>query len=208
MEYNVKNQIEYIDVSLLKKSNKNPRTIKNKEFSMLCESIKNDPSFMELRPLLVDENNEIYAGNQRFNACLTLGWKKVPIIKTVGLTKEQKEERMLKDNLHSGEFDLAILHDEFNNELVKCLMGENVFDDLVEKDEFKVTDEKYIEDMELKNFENHDYVVFAFDDIRDFLFILEKFGISNVNCSFSPKSKKIGLGRVLNGKLLVDILRR
>ena len=207
--YEVQDKVEYMDVSVLKKSNKNPRVIKNQQFSMLCDSIKEDPKFMELRPILVDEHNCIYAGNQRYQACITMGWKKVPVIKTFGLTDEMKEERMLKDNLHSGDFDLLMLRDNFDNEMVKNLMGDDIFKDIEdEEDKVNVIDEKYIEEMELKNFENHDYIVFAFEDLRDFLFILQQFGIEKVNSSFSPKTKKIGIGRVINGKRLVDVIRR
>lgn len=201
-------KIEYIDISILKKSNKNPRKIKNRAFYRLIESIKKDPKFLELRPILVDENYEIYAGNQRYAACLMLNWKEVPIVKTIGLTEEQKKERMLRDNLHAGEFDFQILKDDFDNDMVKDVFDDpDVFSSLEEKEEEKAfTESKLVEQMELKNFESHDYIVFAFNDIRDYLFVLQKMGIGKVDGSLSPKTKKIGIGRVVDGKSLARLL--
>lgn len=209
MSKEITEKIEYVDVALLKKCNKNPRKIKNRAFYRLIESIKKDPKFLELRPILVDENYEIYAGNQRYAACLMLNWKEVPVVKTAGLTPGQKKERMLRDNLHAGEFDFQMLKDDFDNDMVKDIFDDpDVFNILDEKkEEEKVfSDAKLVEQMELKNFESHDYLVFAFNDIRDYLFVLQKLGIGKVDGSLSPKTKKIGIGRVVDGKSLARLL--
>lgn len=203
----IENKVEYVNIDLLKKNPKNPRNIKPRKLSKLIESIKNDPKFLELRPILVDENYEIYAGNQRYQACVILNYKEVPIIMTKGISKELKEERMLKDNLHSGEFDFEKLKDEFDNEQVKYIFDdEEVFENLKEKVKEDETDKQLIKDMELKNFESYDYLVFCFNDVRDFLYALNKFGIGKVNCSYSEKKQKIGIGRVIDGKELVKII--
>lgn len=203
----VENNVQYVPVSLLKKCNTNPRVIKNRRFSKLCDSIKNDPKFLEMRPILCNKDYEIYAGNQRYAACVILGWKEVPCIVS-DVSEEQRQARMLKDNLHAGEFDFQILHDKYDNNLVKDEFDdEKVFDILEDKEE-KPKESRYAESMELKNFESHDYIVFAFDDSRDYINILQKLGIGKVDSSFSPKLSKIGIGRVLNGKVLADILRR
>ena len=100
-----------------------------------------------------------------------------------------------------------MLKDNFDNELVV-----DVFDDDKIFDDFsppptKDSSTSYVESMELKNFENHDYIVFAFDDYRDFILALQYLDIPKVNVSFSPKIKKIGIGRVLDGKKLVGLFR-
>ncbi len=201
-------KVEYVSVSTLKKHNKNPRVIKNRNFHLLMESIKKDPKFLEARPILCDEDMIIYAGNQRYQACLTLGWKEVPVIITRGLSEEQKKERMLRDNLHSGEFDINILYNDFDNDLVKSVFDDDkIFEDLIGKEpEPQIDDTRVFEEMELKNFESHDYLVFAFSDYRDFLIALQKLNIGKVNACFSPKGKKIGIGRVLDGKILVGLI--
>lgn len=55
----------------------NPRKISDGAFTKLCESIQQDPEFMETRPIVIDETNAILGGNQRQYAILSLlegGW--------------------------------------------------------------------------------------------------------------------------------------
>lgn len=201
----ITDKIQYVPVSLLKKNNKNPRIVKNAKFAKLCESIKKDPLFLELRPILCDKNYEIYAGNQRFSACVVLGYKEVPCIVS-DVDQKTKERRIIEDNLHAGEFDYVSLKDDFDEELLKDLFDdEKLFEE--EKKEEVVADSKYVESMELKNFESYDYIVFAFNDSRDYLNVCQKLGIGRVDASFSPKIKKIGMGRVVDGKTLAGLVR-
>lgn len=68
-----------VKLSTLTLNDRNPRTIKTEAFNRLCESIKRDPEFMVLRPIVVDEKNVILGGNQRHRACVVLGMKDVPV---------------------------------------------------------------------------------------------------------------------------------
>ena len=83
---------------------------------------------LELRPIIVDEKGEILAGNQRYRACIELGMKEVPVIKAEDLTDEQKQEFIVKDNLHSGEFDYNLLSAFYDHEQL-AEWGLNVFND-------------------------------------------------------------------------------
>jgi hypothetical protein len=58
--------------------------------------------------------------------------------------------------------------------------------------------------MELQAFEHYDYLLFMFKDIRDWLRVLQLLNVTKVDFSISRKTQKIGLGRVLNGKTLLE----
>jgi site-specific DNA-methyltransferase (adenine-specific) len=94
-----------IKLLTLKLSDRNPRTIKGEAFERLCESIKRDPEFMVLRPIVVDEENVILGGNQRYRACRHLGMAEVPAewVKVAnGLTPEQRKRFVVVDNAPDG----------------------------------------------------------------------------------------------------------
>ena len=94
----------------------NPRIIKDDKFKKLVQSIKDFPQMLELRPIVVDENNIILGGNMRFKACIEAGLKEVFIIKANDLTEEQKHEFIVKDNVGFGEWDWDMLANDFNAE--------------------------------------------------------------------------------------------
>jgi hypothetical protein len=106
-----------IKLSTLKPNTGNPRFIKDEKFKKLCESIKQFPRMMELRPIILDENNIILGGNMRFTALKELGYKDVPpewVKYAEGLTEEQKQEFIIKDNVGFGDWDWDILANEWD----------------------------------------------------------------------------------------------
>lgn len=94
----------------------NPRIIKDDKFKKLVKSINDFPQMLELRPIVVDEDNIILGGNMRFKACIEAGLKEVFIIKANDLTEEQKHEFIVKDNVGFGEWDWDILANEWDTE--------------------------------------------------------------------------------------------
>lgn len=94
----------------------NPRIIKDSKFVKLVRSIKDFPQMLEIRPIVVDENNIILGGNMRFKACIEAGLKEVFVIKANDLTEEQKHEFIVKDNVGFGEWDWDILANEWDTE--------------------------------------------------------------------------------------------
>lgn len=82
----------------------NPRLIKDKRFKELCESLKRDPDFLRLRPVLCTKDGTIYAGNQRYRAAVHLELPTVPTIVT-DISEALAKERALKDNNQFGEWD-------------------------------------------------------------------------------------------------------
>jgi len=88
----------------------NPREINEKEFKDLCNDIRKDPNFLMQRPPLVNlitkENRKIaYAGNQRLKAAKHNGLNEIWVWVENDVPKTIQQERMLKDNLHRGEWN-------------------------------------------------------------------------------------------------------
>jgi site-specific DNA-methyltransferase (adenine-specific) len=60
---------------------------------------------LELRPIVIDENNMVLGGNMRLKACLEAGLTDVPVIHANNLSEEKKKEFIVKDNVGYGEWD-------------------------------------------------------------------------------------------------------
>ena len=106
-------KIEKVKLSEIKPNPKNPRLIKDEKFKKLVKSIKEFPQMLELRPIVVDENNIILGGNMRFKALKEAGHTEVSIVRANNLTSEQKDEFIVKDNVGFGEWDWDSLANEW-----------------------------------------------------------------------------------------------
>ena len=107
---------------------KNPRLIRNEKYLEQKKSIEETPEMMDLRPVIIDEDDIILGGHQRWRACKELKWKDVPVmqytrekhLKSESFTKFNKTyelvcaEIVIKDNTHYGEFDYDILANEWD----------------------------------------------------------------------------------------------
>jgi DNA modification methylase len=74
---------------------------------------------LELRPIVVDENNIVLGGNMRLKACKEAGLKEVFIVKADNLTELQKDEFIVKDNVGFGEWDWDMLANEWDVEKIQ-----------------------------------------------------------------------------------------
>ena len=109
-------KVEKVKISEVKNNPSNPRLIKDDKFRKLVKSIQEFPQMLELRPIVVDENNIVLGGNMRLKACKEAGLKDVYIVKAENLTEEQKQEFIVKDNVGFGEWDWDALANEFDIE--------------------------------------------------------------------------------------------
>ena len=109
-------QVSKVKISEVKTNPKNPRLIKDDKFKKLVKSIKEFPEMLELRPIVVDENNIVLGGNMRLKACKEAGLKEVFIVKADNLTDLQKDEFIVKDNVGFGEWDWDMLANEWDTE--------------------------------------------------------------------------------------------
>lgn len=107
---------EKVKISSIVPNVSNPRVIKDGKFKKLVKSIKEFPQMLEIRPIVVDEDNVILGGNMRYKACQEAGLKEVHIIKVTDLTEDQKNEFIVKDNVGFGEWDWDVLANEWNAE--------------------------------------------------------------------------------------------
>lgn len=101
----------------------NPRTLKDKAFKELKESLDKDREFIKARPIIVSmaegRENTVIAGNMRLQAIKSLGWATVPVVEVRDASVEQEKEWMVKDNLHKGEWDFEKLADNFELDFLK-----------------------------------------------------------------------------------------
>ena len=117
--------IEYVDIDLVKPSDKNSRTHTKEQVQQIADSMC---KFGWVNPILVDENYEIIAGHGRLMAGKLLGYTKVPIAKLCHLSEKEKLGLLVADNritenagwddeklqevmqqLHDENFDLSVL---------------------------------------------------------------------------------------------------
>ena len=109
-----------MDIALIKPNPNNPRVIRDAKFKQLVRSIQEFPEMLELRPIVVNEDMITLGGNMRLRACIEAGLTDVPVVIAIGLTEEQQQEFIIKDNVGFGEWDwddLANNWDEANLKL-------------------------------------------------------------------------------------------
>jgi ParB-like chromosome segregation protein Spo0J len=105
-------------ISQIKPNPENPRIIKDHKFKQLVESIKSFPQMLELRPIVIDENNVVLGGNMRLKACIEAGLTNVPVVQAKDLTDLQKKEFIVKDNVGYGEWDWDDLANNWDEQLL------------------------------------------------------------------------------------------
>jgi DNA modification methylase len=133
-----------MNINEIKPNPNNPRIIKDDKFKKLVKSIQDFPQMLELRPIVIDENNIVLGGNMRLKACIEAGLKDVPVKQAKELTEEQKKEFIVKDNVGYGEWDWDDLANNWDVEdLTEWGLDIPNFDATVleaEEDDFAVPD--------------------------------------------------------------------
>jgi hypothetical protein len=139
--------VQLINISELTVNPNNPRIIKDEKFDKLVQSIKEFPDMLKYRPIVVDENNVILGGNMRFKACKAAKLKQVPVMKASELTEAQKREFIIKDNVSGGEWDWAMLQNEWDTEQLDAWgvdipqWGKGVDENSLTEDDFDIAEE-------------------------------------------------------------------
>jgi hypothetical protein len=103
----------------IKSNPNNPRVIKDHKFEKLKKSISEFPKMMELRPMVINEDNIVLGGNMRLKALKELGYKEVPeewVKRASDLTEEETRRFIIADNVGFGEHDWEMLANEWNTE--------------------------------------------------------------------------------------------
>ncbi len=106
-------------INEIKPNPNNPRLIKDHKFKQLVKSIQDFPQMLELRPIVIDENNMVLGGNMRLKACLEAGLTDVPVIHANNLSEEKKREFIIKDNVAFGSHDWSELANNWDVDLIQ-----------------------------------------------------------------------------------------
>jgi hypothetical protein len=185
-------QVNKVKISEVKTNPKNPRFIKDDKFRKLVKSIEEFPQMLELRPIVVDENNIVLGGHMRLKACKEAGLKEVYIVKAENLTEEQKDEFIVKDNVGFGEWDWDMLANTFEAEQLED-WGLDVPGLKEPTEEGEIFFSSEID-------QRNNYVVLKFSTDIDFLNIQTLLGLESTyskRANGKPWSK--GIGRVVDG---------
>jgi len=109
-------QTQNLPLSKIKPNPSNPRTIKGDKFEKLVNSIQEFPRMLEIRPIVINDDNVILGGNMRLEACKKAGLKEVPVLKASDLSADEQRQFIIKDNVGFGEWDWDLLANEWDNE--------------------------------------------------------------------------------------------
>ena len=107
-------EIKLYKINEIKTNPNNPRIIKDEKYKKLVKSIKEFPQMLQLRPIIINDDNIVLGGNMRLKACTEAGLKEVPVLLASELTDAQQKEFIIKDNLGYGEWDWEAIAEEWN----------------------------------------------------------------------------------------------
>ena len=105
-------------LSELRKTEKNIRRHSPKQISEYVRSVK---MFGQIRPLVIDEDGVILAGNGLYDALVSMGEEKADCYVVSDLTETQKKKLMLADN---RVYELGMTDTEVFDEIIKSLGGD------------------------------------------------------------------------------------
>ncbi len=160
----------------------------------------------------------IVRGHGRLEAALLIGCEVIPVDEQDYASDAEELADLLADNRLS---ELAELDEDDLRKVLRSIQDADPDFDIeltgfMEDEIRKLMDDadnpedelETIPKMECQAFETHDYLVFMFHDLRDWMQVLQLMGVREVDYSITRRTKKIGLGRVLHGKRLIELCRR
>ena len=145
----------------------NPRKITKAKLEELQESFE---KFGDFGIFLIDENDNVIAGNQRLKVVLKLFGPDtiVDCKRLIGYTKAEKRAINIKDNTHAGDWDM--------DQLADWTADLNISLGLDEQPK-KEIEERSIKEMEPIHYEQYDYVIIACRNELDYNDLIRKLGI-------------------------------
>lgn len=159
----------------------------------------------------------IVRGHGRLEAALLIGCEVVPVDEQDYASEAEELADLLADNRLA---ELAELDEDELKRLLKSIQESDPSFDLeltgFAEDEIRklfdaedpAEDLETIPRMECQAFEHHDYLVFMFHDLRDWMQALQLMGVREVDYSITRTTQKLGIGRVLHGKRLIELCKR
>lgn len=204
----IKVSVQKLKVTELKSHEENPRIIKDKKYKELRKSIQDFGEMLDIREIVIDENNVVLGGNMRLKVLQELNIAEVSVKKVLGLSEQQKREFVIKDNVNFGEWNWDDLANEWNAEQLNEWGLDVPFSD-EEVKEMTLPD-----NMQTKNVfateldDESNYVVLKFDKDIDWLQAKTLFGIKTETARrANGKEWSKGIGRVLNGVEVINKIK-
>ena len=154
----------------------NPRKIGKKKREELAKSLE---TYGDFGLFIVDENNDVIAGNQRLQLLKELDENtEVLVKKLIGYNESEKRAINIRDNVHQGEWDLELLADWTADLNLDLGIETNI--DMYER---------RIKELEPVAFEKYDYVMIVCKSELDYLNLQRKLGIENAVVKINEKKK-------------------
>lgn len=197
--------IEWRDPNELRPYERNAKVHTEEQIEHIANSIA---TFGWQQPGVITKDGVMVVGHGRRMAAIKLGVKMpVKVIEDDMTEDEIRAYRQVDNKTNESPWDeeLATL-DRLDIELDLSQFG--FLEETSEEEETenkKEQREKTVEAMQIKQFEHHDYIVFVFDNQFDWLNACSRFNLEKVDAGYG-KTKKIGLGRVLDGKRLLEAI--
>lgn len=199
-------KIQLVNINELRGSEYNPRLISPVERRQLTDSIK---EYGVVNPLIVNSNPErfniIVGGHQRWDVAKELGHTIIPVI-YLNLTLEQERKLNLRLNRDYGKWDVNKLID-YDYKLLRDVG----FRDGEIKKITEVKEETNNPEIEFtpELMEEQNYVLFYFVNQLDWQVVRDYFDIKPMGALDNREGyERIGIGRVLDGKKLLELIRK
>jgi hypothetical protein len=169
-------------------------------------------------PITVSKRSGLVVrGHGRLEAALLMGCERVPVDEQDYGSEAEELADLLADNrlaeladLDEGDLKKLVsrlreTQPDFDVELTGFTEDEiaRLFAEPDPADELET-----IPRMECQAFEHHDYLVFMFHDLRDWMLALQLMGVREVDYSITRKTRKLGVGRVLHGRRLIELAQK
>jgi len=173
----------------------NPRKPADKKSaSDLRESLE---TFGDFDLLVVDENKDIIAGNQRLRQFIEMGDDEPKLCKQLfGYTRAEKRAINIKANTHAGTWDTDLLADWTADLNINLGINEKLE---------KGAEERSIKEMELIHYEKYNYVVIACRNELDYNNLVRTLGIEGAEVPIC-KTRKIKARAIWSDKMKVKFV--
>lgn len=202
----LKSFMENLDIKSIVPYEYNEKKHPEQQVHRIAKSIQ---KFGFIQPLVIDGKNTVIIGHGRLMAAKRLKMESVPVIRKEDLTEEEITELRLLDNkLNESDWDAVRLGLHGKDLLIDIGFTNRELEKLFEKVKVKEQGEDLepLEAMLLRGFEKYDYLVFVFRNELDWINAQQRFNVKPVNVSFTERKKRIGLGRVIEGSVLLQAL--
>lgn len=105
-----------IKIDHLKELENNPRLVNDGKLEQIKKSLKEFPKMLELRPIVINKQNQILGGNLRWRAAKELGWQEIDCVVLEDADKEY--EFLIKDNLSYGDWNWSSLVEDYKSNIL------------------------------------------------------------------------------------------